>query len=620
VAALQRSRRILKETTLEAVGGKLVRALGQLWLGLPARNGTWKLWAIDDQGKPRLDDYGKLIRRNTGPASLIVSPALRANGSIPQVQRVLDLEGESDLLSALDARVEYALTGTAGATSLKGHEAHADWLQELAPAEAIVVRDRDESGCKGAQAAAAWWLARGVPVRVVELPEALGKAGDLRDYLNGRPARPDQPATEPLGDAAALQALIEATPLRSPVDRRGAPAGSGGAAWAPPSRLLEFRPLGEMLAEPEVETEWLVEELLPRSGISALVAKPKVGKSTFSRALALAVARGEPFLGHEARQDLVFYLALEDKPSQVTRHFRAMGASGEEPVRIFAGIAPQDAVAQLVGAARLERPDLIIVDTLQRLARVRDLNDYSGVTLAIEPLLQIARETGAHLLFTHHGKKNSNGEVGDSILGSTAIFGSVDTALFLRRTESHRLLSTRQRYGADLEESVVELDPTTRRPRLAGSKLEVDEAAAAQAIVNYLGNAPERVAEAGIEEAVEVKTAVLRRALRGLVERGRVLRQGRGRKGDPFLYALADSDSCSLVPTSSREQENQNRNSAISLRVHEGNSCSRDSRQSAQGREQESAAPSSLFTPSDDPAFTSEDDVPVRVMGYEEDL
>jgi hypothetical protein len=265
--------------------------------------------------------------------------------------------------------------------------------------------------------------------------------------------------------------------------------------------------------------------------------------------LALAVARGEPFLRHEARQGLVFYLALEDKPSQVTGHFRAMGASGEEPVRIFAGIAPQDAVAQLVEAARLERPDLIIVDTLQRLARVRDLNDYSGVTLAIEPLLQIARETGAHLLFTHHGKKNSSGEMGDSILGSTAIFGSVDTAVFLRRTERHRLLSTVQRYGADLEESVVELDPTTRRPRLAGSKLEVDEAAAAQAILAYLGNALEPVAEVAIEEGVEVKTALLRRALRGLVERGRVVRQGRGRKGDPFLYSLVESDSCSLVPT-----------------------------------------------------------------------
>jgi hypothetical protein len=55
------------------------------------------------------------------------------------------------------------------------------------------------------------------------------------------------------------------------------------------------------------------------------------------------------------------------------------------------------------------------------------------------------------------------------------------------------------------------------------------------------------------------------------------------------------------------------------MREAKGNSCSHDSRQSPQVREQESAPASHLFTPSDDPGFTPEDDVPVRWLGYEED-
>jgi hypothetical protein len=52
VAALKRSRRLVNESTLEAVGAKCVRGFGQIWLGLPTLNSSWKLWAIDDQGKP----------------------------------------------------------------------------------------------------------------------------------------------------------------------------------------------------------------------------------------------------------------------------------------------------------------------------------------------------------------------------------------------------------------------------------------------------------------------------------------------------------------------------------------------------------------------------------------
>ena len=49
---------------------------------------------------------------------------------------------------------------------------------------------------------------------------------------------------------------------------------------------LTLTPMGELLSEPEDAIDWLVEELLPCGGVSVMVAKPKVGKSTTVRELA----------------------------------------------------------------------------------------------------------------------------------------------------------------------------------------------------------------------------------------------------------------------------------------------------------------------------------------------
>jgi hypothetical protein len=140
---------------------------------------------------------------------------------------------------------------------------------------------------------------------------------------------------------------------------------------------LQFVSLGDLLAEEQEETQWLVEGRLPAGGLSTIISKPKVGKSTLARSLALAVSRGEPWLGWRTSQGAVFYLALEEKRAEVREHFRAMGATGDEPLRILFGPAPAGAVAQLEAAAEEECPALIIVDTLQQLLHVKDLNDYA---------------------------------------------------------------------------------------------------------------------------------------------------------------------------------------------------------------------------------------------------
>ena len=109
-----------------------------------------------------------------------------------------------------------------------------------------------------------------------------------------------------------------------------------------------------------------------------------------------------------------------------------MGATGDEPIDISTTSAPADGLAQVRAIAEQRKPVLIIIDPLFRFTRVKDGNDYAQVTQALEPLLRLARETRAHVLCVHHSGKTHR-EDGDNILGSTAIFGSVDTLLTMKR-------------------------------------------------------------------------------------------------------------------------------------------------------------------------------------------
>jgi hypothetical protein len=339
--------------------------------------------------------------------------------------------------------------------------------------------------------------------------------------------------------------------------------GAQPVAGEQPNRTLQFISLGDLLDEPDEETPWLVEGRLPAGGVSALVAKPKAGKSTLARALALAVSRGEPWLGWETSPGTVFYLAFEEKRSQVREHFRTMGATGEEPVRLIIGPGPVNAVAQLESAAQRERPVLVIVDTLQALVRAKDLNDYSEVSRALEPLVRIARHSGAHLLFCHHARKGNTRKDGDSVLGSTAIMGGVDTSILLRRTERCRSLWTTQRYGEDLEEVVFGLDPETRLPYLGGPREAFEEGRIEDAVLSALRDASDSLTEDEVGHRVSGQTGRKRAALRRLVRKGSVVRLGKGVRGDGYRYSFPEagtsnselSISCSVVPLRIGEQE-----------------------------------------------------------------
>jgi AAA domain len=496
---------------------------------------------------PYIDEHGELLfqvvrlepksfrqRRPDGKGGWIwnLNGTRRVLYRLPEVlnaKSVIVCEGEKDCDTARG--FELVATSNPGGAG-KWRE---EYGESLRGKRVAVIADADEPGRAHAQQVAVSLHLRAESVKVLELPGVK----DLSEWV---------------GLGGTPKALLETI--------RNAPE------WKPSSQVTNgfaLTHLGELLARPDIPVEYVVENFLVAGTVSCVAAKPKIGKSTFARNLCLCVSRGEDFLGLKTKQGECIYLALEEREEDLKNDFRAMGADGNEPIFIHAAAAPGEGIAAVCDLVRQRRPVLVVIDPLFRLARIRDEKAYAETYAALGPFIDVAREAGTHILLTHHAGKSAKADAIDSPLGSTAIGGAVCALALLKRTESVRTIQSVQRIGQDMPETVLQFDIESHSLSLGVQKAQADVQAIAEAILEYLKNANEPKTESEIEESVEGKTGIKRKALRELVGQGQIMREGVGRKGNPFKYQF--SFSCPPYIPGTREQESQN---GIETRINIG--------------------------------------------------
>jgi hypothetical protein len=320
-------------------------------------------------------------------------------------------------------------------------------------------------------------------------------------------------------------------PILSPILQ---PEDSAGVL--PPAGSFSFTPWAELLQEPEEAQSWLWDKTLATSSISILISRPKVGKSTLARSIATAVATGGTLLGREVAPGTVLYLqfSAEGKRSELKQALVRSGIPLEDKIWIYTGPTVQEPVTALEEAVAQYRPSLVVIDTMIRWVPVTDVNDYSEMSRVTEAIATMARLSGAHIMMLHHAGK-ADRDMGDSVLGSTAIFGSVDTMLAMRSREGRRTLESRQRYGEDMEETVLDLDLESGLLMAAGSLEEVELRDAKSEI---MAHATDGMTRQQIMDGVESKSALVGRALRQLMTEGHLERLGAGTRSDPMRYLV----------------------------------------------------------------------------------
>src|SRR5262249_6386343 len=120
-------------------------------------------------------------------------------------------------------------------------------------------------------------------------------------------------------------------------------------------------------------------------------------------------------------------------------------------------------------------------------------------------------------------------------LGSTALAGMVDSIFHLRIQGGKRILSSRQRYGDDLEEIVLNLADGGDIVTL-GSRKECEDQDARELILAALLDG--RKTQEAIRQITNLRNDTLGRILRALVPQF-ITRSGTGSKGSPYFYSLA---------------------------------------------------------------------------------
>lgn len=299
----------------------------------------------------------------------------------------------------------------------------------------------------------------------------------------------------------------------------------------------------QLLHEPEsAQPMWVWEEFLPEGTLAAFVAKPKVGKTTNAYELAVKVAQGLPYLGRATRRGPVLILALEEHKREVKRRIRDLGA--DQLAEIHVNVGPlddsPDTFHQIKTYITTHGIILVIFDTLNTFWSVQDENNATDVTRAIKPLLNLARESGAAILLLHHARK-SEGEFGDEIRGSGALFSLLDVALILKRheVETQRKLTAISRYPETPRELIIEL--REHGHEALGDPAAVGKAAKTSKVQSALTDLPTPAAEIGKRAGVSRGAAYT--ILDQLLAKGQAQRTGTGKRGEPYLYC-----NCVCVP------------------------------------------------------------------------
>jgi|GEM_PF-746658 len=381
--------------------------------------------------------------------------------------------------------------------------------------EVIIIPDNDAIGKEHAKTVLENLQGTAASVKIIELPD-LNEKEDVTDWLNKGGTK------EKLLELVQQKAAEKIVPLKNAIS-------------------MQLMSLHDLFNQHNVTVEWQVEGLLPVGGFSILVSKPKVGKSTIARQLALNTAQGKPFLNRNVKQGaVIYYYSLEEKIEEVKRHFQDMGATGTEAV--FISRMDSNAIERINQDVEEKQPVLIIIDHLLRLIDIEDVSDYVQITKALEPLMFLAREKNVHVLCLHHAKKNTFQDE-DAVLGSTALFGSADTLIMMRESNKKRKIRTRQRYGKDLNETTLAFDERKRVMNLSASTeppKEDNKDRIAQEMMGFI-RSKGSVNEKTIMKNVYGNTKDKRRVLRELFKNNNIARKGRGIKGDCFVYNIPNS-------------------------------------------------------------------------------
>lgn len=278
----------------------------------------------------------------------------------------------------------------------------------------------------------------------------------------------------------------------------------------------------------------LIQGLLPK-GLVMLAGKPKVRKSFLALHLAHAVATGGVALGQPAfkvRQGPALYLGLEDNRKRIQKRLKDMKLSGHPNLQIDYQIARGELGCEVISRCVEERGlKLVVIDTLAKFRAVGDGRrsayevDYEDLNL----LKELAERHSITVLIVHHERKATSEDVLESVSGTFAMTGGVDTILVLRRKRKDDA-GVLHVVGRDLEDAEWALTFKDTTWRWLGDAQDVLTTALEDEILSALRQATKALGPKEIGELMgRTDRGNILRTLKSLVDRRLVMWNDKGK-------------------------------------------------------------------------------------------
>jgi len=198
--------------------------------------------------------------------------------------------------------------------------------------------------------------------------------------------------------------------------------------------------------------EWLVEGMVPRHGLACLSGQPGAGKSFVALDFAMRVVTGQDFFGRDERKGRVLFIAGEGL-NGIGKRRRAWELTYNSGLPVGSGLVICRQPVPFDRAGESDLPEvlrqlaeelaadiaahgplaLLVVDTLATCMTAAE-NDTDGMMRFLRGVQALTDAHGCAALILHHPPKaGSDAEGAGFFRGASALYGSLNVGLSLRR-------------------------------------------------------------------------------------------------------------------------------------------------------------------------------------------
>ena len=258
----------------------------------------------------------------------------------------------------------------------------------------------------------------------------------------------------------------------------------------PPPKFLSLSFMITMDQDRSTLPNQIIEGVLYKGSKMIISGSSKAGKTLSLLHLGLAVANGEPWLGHNTHKEgsKVIYLDFELKPRMAAKRIAEMvrvnpGYDPNNDNFLYCGLRGQsrtlEDLVHHIEDLEDHRPDLVIVDPFYKLATGADENDAGAISEVVNRMEKFSERLDCSFVYAHHFSKGNKSDTDhiDRASGSGVFARDPDAILTLtpHEEEDHLVLEATLRDFPTPSPQVVEfswpnfihkpdMEPKLRKP------------------------------------------------------------------------------------------------------------------------------------------------------------